>query len=86
MPRGCPDVELEPNEPTVRRGAACLDRPAWGTRAFLRRRVKPRQSSRRANAADGLDLDYLFGAAWVLQPYVESARRCQKAEGQAFRL
>jgi hypothetical protein len=86
MPRGCPDVEPEPNEPTVRRGAACLEGPAWGTRAFLSRRAKTRQSSARSDAADGLELDYLFGAASVLQPYVEKARRCQKAQGQAFRL
>ena len=86
MPRGCPDVEPEPNEPTVRRGAACLEGPAWGTRAFLSRRAKPRQSSAWSDAADDLELDYLFGAAWALQPYVESARRSRKAEGQAFRL
>src|SRR5438309_3837223 len=41
MPRGCPDVEPDPNEPTVRRGAVCLEGPTWGTREFLRRRAMP---------------------------------------------
>jgi len=41
MPRGCPDAEPDPNEPAVRRGANCLEEPAWGTREFLRRRAKP---------------------------------------------
>ena len=86
MPRGCPDVEPEPNGPTVRRGAACLEEPTWGTRAFLSRRAKSRQPLAWVTPADGLELDYLFGAASLLQPYVECAWRSQKAEGQAFRL
>jgi hypothetical protein len=39
-----------------------------------------RQSSGPFLGPASLDLDYVFGAAWVLQPRFEAARRSRKAQ------
>src|SRR5947209_14169887 len=78
MPRGCPDVEPDPNEPTVRRGAVCLEGPTWGTREFLRRRAKPGSRAVLAAAAPALTL-----ISCLVQP--GCCNRKSKARGVAKR-
>ena len=81
MPRGCPHVEL------------CTERARFTERELMvlksRRgeRVSFEGAGRKARQSWGpslglayLDLDYVFGAAWVLQPRGETARRSQKAQ------
>jgi len=80
MPRGCPRVE------------PCSERARFPERELmvLKSRREERVSFEGAgrNARQSwvpergpahLDLDYVFGAAWVLQPRVEPPRRSRKA-------
>jgi len=80
MPRGCPRVE-----PWYER-ARFPERELMVLKSRRGERVSFEGAGRNARQSWGpvrdlahLDLDYVFGAAWVLQPRCEAARRRRKA-------
>ena len=81
LARGCPGVEpcSERARPPGR--ALLVLKSRRGERmSFEGAGRKARQSQSPQSGLATLDLHYVFGAAWVLQPRFEAARRSRKAQ------
>ena len=80
MPRGCPHVELCTERARFTERELMVLKSRRGERvSFEGAGRKARQSSGPFAGPTHLDLDYVFGAAWVLQPRGEATRRRRKA-------
>ena len=80
IPRGCPDVEPWYERARFPERELMVLKSRRGERvSFEGAGRNARQSWARDSGPTHLDLDYVFGAAWVLQPRCEAPRRSRKA-------
>jgi hypothetical protein len=81
MPRGCPRVEPSYERARFPERELMVLKSRRGERvSFEGAGRNARQSGDPEKGPPNLDLDYVFGAAWVLQPRGETARRSRKAQ------